>query len=68
MFSCEFCEISKNIFSYRTPPVAAFVYRKFELCYAYSPYALEKIYFSQDMVDSVIIRDNRQISLLMLTP
>ena len=23
MFSCEFCEISKNIFLYRTPPVAA---------------------------------------------
>ena len=23
MFSCEFCETSKNIFSYRTPPVAA---------------------------------------------
>ena len=23
MFSCEFCEISKNIFSYRTTPVAA---------------------------------------------
>ena len=23
MFSCEFCEISKNTFSYRTPPVAA---------------------------------------------
>ena len=23
MFSCEFCEISKNIFSYRTPLVAA---------------------------------------------
>ena len=22
MFSCEFCEISKNTFSYRTPPVA----------------------------------------------
>ena len=22
-FSCEFCEISKSIFSYRTPPVAA---------------------------------------------
>ena len=22
-FSCEFCEISKNTFSYRTPPVAA---------------------------------------------
>ena len=23
MFSCEFCEMSKNTFSYRTPPVAA---------------------------------------------
>ena len=23
LFSCEFCEISKNTFSYRTPPVAA---------------------------------------------
>ena len=23
VFFCEFCEISKNIFSYRTPPVAA---------------------------------------------
>ena len=25
MFSCEFCEISKNSFSYRTPPIAASV-------------------------------------------
>ena len=24
VFSCEFCEISKNIFFYKTPPVAAF--------------------------------------------
>ena len=23
MFSCEFCNIFKNTFSYRTPPVAA---------------------------------------------
>ena len=23
MFSCEFCEILKNIFSYRTPPATA---------------------------------------------
>ena len=28
VFSCEFCEISKNTFSYRTPPVAAFVILK----------------------------------------
>ena len=25
VLSCEFCEISKNTFSYRTPPVAASV-------------------------------------------
>ena len=25
VFACEFCEISKNTFSYRTPPVAASV-------------------------------------------
>ena len=25
VFSCEFCEISKNTFSYRTPPLAASV-------------------------------------------
>ena len=24
LFSCEFCEVSKNTYSYRTPPVAAF--------------------------------------------
>ena len=27
-FSCEFCEISKNTFCYRTPPVAASVCRR----------------------------------------
>ena len=26
MLYCEFCEISKNTFSYRTPPVAASAY------------------------------------------
>ena len=33
VFSCEFCEISKNTFFYRTPPVAASVdtnLRKFQ--------------------------------------
>ena len=28
VFSCEFCEISKNTFSYRTPPVAASVHNQ----------------------------------------
>ena len=28
ILSCEFCEISKNTFSYRTPLVAAFVLLK----------------------------------------
>ena len=30
MFSCEFCKISKNTFSYRTPPVAASEHWNFE--------------------------------------
>ena len=31
VFSCEFCEISKNTFSYRTPPVVAFLlFKKLE--------------------------------------
>ena len=29
VFSCEFCEISKNTFSYRTPPLAACVWFTF---------------------------------------
>ena len=29
MFSCEFCEISKNTFAYRIPPVAGSVYYLF---------------------------------------
>ena len=28
VFSCEFCEIFKNTFSYRTTPVAASVHKK----------------------------------------
>ena len=28
VFSCEFCEIFKNTFFYRTPPVAASVFEK----------------------------------------
>ena len=31
MFSCEFCEIFKTTFFYRTPPVAASVYIK-DIC------------------------------------
>ena len=30
MFSCEFCEISKNTFSYRTPLVAASGLQRYE--------------------------------------
>ena len=33
VFSCEFCEISKNTFLHRTPLVAAS-----DLCYQYSDY------------------------------
>ena len=32
VFSCEFCEISKNTFSHRTPPVAASAILQQKLC------------------------------------
>ena len=32
VFSCEFCEISKNTFFYRTPPVAASDIHRSKLC------------------------------------
>ena len=38
MFSCEYCKISKNIFSYRTPQVAASRY--------YERSVKEHIYFT----------------------
>ena len=30
VFSCEFCEISKNTLSYKTPPVAAFYHSTYD--------------------------------------
>ena len=32
MFFCEFCEISKNTFSYRTPPAAASDDERLDIC------------------------------------
>ena len=36
MFSCEFFEISKNTFSYKTPPVAASEWVVQKICKIYS--------------------------------
>ena len=43
VFSCEFCEISKNTFSYRTPPVAASVFNKNPLKLLVNEVTLEQI-------------------------
>ena len=32
MFFCEFCEISKNTFFYRTPPAAASEDERLDIC------------------------------------
>ena len=53
VFSCEFCEISKNIFSYRTPPVAASVFfnvslllpKRFTLRYLPPPLLYSEVLF-----------------------
>ena len=42
MFSCEFCEISKNIFFYRTPHVAAFA--RNELCSEYTKIYRDRVF------------------------
>ena len=38
VFSCEFCENSKNILSYRTPPVAASVFLNVSFITSYTPH------------------------------
>ena len=51
--SCKFCEISKNIFSYRTPPVAAPVFfnvslllpKRFTLRYLPPPLLYSEVLF-----------------------
>ena len=56
VFSCEFCKISKNNFSYRTPPVAApentlLIYQFFWVIllaiFAGSNFATRKIYLNK---------------------
>ena len=43
-FSCEFCEISKNIFPYRTPPVAAFVHQEIIITHSKEASAMKQIF------------------------
>ena len=51
VFSCKFCEISKNTFSYRTPPVAASVFLslllpiRFTLRYSPQPLLYSEVLF-----------------------
>ena len=42
VFSCEFCEIFKNTFYYRTPPVAASAMTVFKVVNGKSKYSLLK--------------------------
>ena len=42
VFSCEFCEISKNTFSYGTPPVAASVNERLTFLILFSKYLIAK--------------------------
>ena len=57
MFSCKFCEIFKNIFSYRTPPLAA---SRFDWFYQSSFWRLcvPRMYTNLNMNDN-----NRKIGL-----
>ena len=56
VFSCEFCEISKNTFSYRTPPVAASVLmKKCLLNFAWHHVILKK--------DENLLKSNKPVSV-----
>ena len=52
MFSCEFCEISKNAFFYRTPPVATSDLSTTETIVARKKYLLEKKVISCDQAET----------------
>ena len=63
MFSCEFCVISKNTFSYRTPPVAAsecnlvnflFLCLSYILLYRFSP-SICNLNFNLPMPNTLLI-------------
>ena len=45
VFSCEFCEISKDTFSYRTPPVAVSEYGEVPSCGSVAMNVIDKIKF-----------------------
>ena len=60
LFSCEFCEISKNTFFLRTPPVAASDERKYTfvlLIFSY-PMTIAQIYEILERQERVSIRLN----------
>ena len=49
VFCCEFCQISKNIFSYWTPPAAASVYVSFNFVNMIFAF-YRKIYFYENFI------------------
>ena len=52
MFSCEFCEMSKSIFSNRTPPVAAS-----EKWAIVNPITLQRTFFTQVTGNRIIMQE-----------
>ena len=70
LFRCEFCEISKNTFSYRTPPVAASAiylmlaiaiwkskkyYLNFHDNFARHQYFIQKVASLENILDNLIL-------------
>ena len=73
VFSCEFCEISKNTFSYRSPRVAASVYIYFCQYYHKRNSAEREVLsfeskFSNNLAFSLLLVLSREILLLLPKP
>ena len=62
MFSCEFCEISKSTFSYRTPLVAASVHKSY-LCSLFKLYAIMRDKISFCKYDVIILEFRKGLLL-----
>ena len=67
VFSCEFCEISKNTFFYRTPLVAAFVgfNELYWLCYVYVNFKrINQSYWLQKLANQLMLNSALVIEML----
>ena len=66
VFSCEFCETSKNTFFYRTPLVAASEHRKCWYCFKQKFNVLNEIFAATNLQVPEMVSGDKQLFFLLL--